>query len=147
MPEALSGRALASQSLGNGAHRYRDAGSNNSIGLPSGSESIPPALSPEERRQRRSGPVAVHAIGDETHLLVTDPDGYVVSVTGSETTFALMALANDALPAGDARKFTVADVAVCRIIMERITAFDAKPHLQRLVSQLCAKVAALLPTR
>jgi hypothetical protein len=49
------------------------------------------------------------------------PDGDVVSVTGGDSLFALMALADDALPNEDDRKLTVTDVAVLRILMELIS--------------------------
>ena len=45
-------------------------------------------------------------VDGETHVVVTDPDGELVSVSGSAEVFALMALANDALPDGDPRKVT-----------------------------------------
>lgn len=108
---------------------------------------IRPALSTEEWGERRSGAVALMAVGDETHVVITDADGEVVSITGSDATFALMALANDALPDVDARKFGVTDVAICRLVMERLMALDSDPRLHSLANQLCEKVAALLPVR
>jgi hypothetical protein len=50
--------------------------------------------------------VSLDHVDGETHVVVTDPDGELVSVSGSEEVFALMALANDALPDGDPRKIT-----------------------------------------
>jgi hypothetical protein len=67
---------------------------------------IAPALEPEEWQHRRSGAVSVERVGDETHVVVRDPNGEVVSVSGPAEVFALMALANDALPDGDPRKIT-----------------------------------------
>ena len=67
---------------------------------------IAPALEPEEWKQRRSGAVSIDLVGDETHVVVRDPHGEIVSVSGPAEVFALMALANDALPDGDPRKIT-----------------------------------------
>ena len=67
---------------------------------------IAPALEPEEWRARRCGPVSIDRVDGETHVLVTDPDGEIVSVSGPEEVFALLALANDALPDGDPRKIS-----------------------------------------
>jgi hypothetical protein len=106
-----------------------------------------PALSHEEWQHRRSGAVAVKVVGDEAHLVVEDPDGDVVSVGGADETVALMALANDSLPDTDAHKFTVADVAVCRLVLERFAATELDARLADLVNRLCAKVEALLPVQ
>lgn len=67
---------------------------------------IAPALEPEEWLQFRCGGIAIDQVGDETHIVVTDPDGEVVSISGPQDLFALMALANSALPDGDPRKIT-----------------------------------------
>ena len=66
---------------------------------------IAPALGSEEWKHRRCGAVSLVHL-DETHIVVTDPDGEIVSVSGPAELFALMALANDALPDGDPRKIT-----------------------------------------
>jgi hypothetical protein len=73
---------------------------------------IAPALKPEEWKDRRCGAVSVDHVDGETHVVVTDPDGEIVSVSGPEEVFALLALANDALPDGDPRKITHAKVRV-----------------------------------
>ena len=107
---------------------------------------IRPALQKEEWQQRRSGAVSVDSIGEETHLVVRDPDGGVVSVSGSDAIFAVMALANDTLPNEDPRKLTVTDIAVLRILLERIS--ESEPNGRRLLSlgiALTDKLAALLP--
>ena len=67
---------------------------------------IAPALEPEEWRARRCGPVSIDRVDGETHVVVTDPDGEIVSVSGPEEVFGLLALANDALPDGDPRKIS-----------------------------------------
>jgi len=108
---------------------------------------IPPALSAEEWRVRRFGPVAIETVGEETQLVVRDGDGDGMSIAGIDEKFALMALANDALPDGDPRKFTVTDVAVCRLVMERVIAMEGEYRLHSMINQLCDKLTALLPTR
>lgn len=110
------------------------------------SDPIRPALRNEEWQQRRSGPVSVDTLGEETHLVVRDPDGEVVSVSGGDSIFALMALANDSLPNEDPRKLTVTDIAVLRILADRISAEE--PNGRRLLSLATAlrdKLSALLP--
>jgi hypothetical protein len=107
---------------------------------------IRPALQSEEWQQRRSGPVSVDSFGDETHLVLRDPDGDIVSVSGADAIFAVMALANDTLPHEDPRKLTVTDVAILRILAERIS--ENEPNGRRLVSLAIAlrdKLSALLP--
>jgi len=67
---------------------------------------IAPALEQQEWKDLRCGCIAIDQVGDETHIVVTDPDGEVVSVSGPQELFALIALANAALPDGDPRKIT-----------------------------------------
>ena len=67
---------------------------------------IAAALEPEEWQELRCGGIAIDQVGDETHIVVTDPDGEVVSISGPQDLFALMALANGAMPDGDPRKIT-----------------------------------------
>jgi hypothetical protein len=107
---------------------------------------IRPALQNEEWQQRRSGSVSVDTLGDETHLVLRDPDGDVASVSSADAIFAVMALANDTLPNEDPRKLTVTDVAVLRILIERIS--EDEPNGRRLLSLAIAlreKLNALLP--
>lgn len=109
---------------------------------------IRPALSSAEWRHCSSGSVSVQIVGEETHLVVRDLDGDVVSVSGDDEIFSLMALANHALPLGDARKITVTDVAVCRIVLEHVMRTEeANSRLAELVRLLGAKLSALLPDR
>ncbi len=65
---------------------------------------IAPALEPDEWKQRPCAAVSIDHVDWETHVVVTDPDGELVSVSSPAEVFALMALANDALPSGDPRK-------------------------------------------
>ena len=75
---------------------------------------ITPALEPADWAQRRRGAIAIDPHAETARVVVTDGDGQAVRVSGSDALFALMALANDALPDGDPRKLTrdVAE-AVC----------------------------------
>jgi hypothetical protein len=105
-----------------------------------------PALTPDEWYRRQSGAVLSQAIGDETHVIVADPDEQLVSVTGPNELHALAALANDALPDEDARKLTRTDVAVLGILLERLDL--NQPNALRLLAlseSLLAKLSALLP--
>ena len=105
-----------------------------------------PALSPDEWRRRRSGALSIHLVGDETHVVVADPDEQLVSVSGAEALHALAALANDALPNDDARKLTWTDLAVISILVDRIDRKDSHVNrLRSLAAVLYAKLAALLP--
>lgn len=106
---------------------------------------IRPALSAEEWGQRRSGPISLTTVGDSARLVIVDPDGQVVRVENPDDIFALIALANDALPYADVRKFTITDVAICRLAMERAVALEGDPRLTDLVGALCGKLQALLP--
>ena len=75
---------------------------------------IAPALEPADWERQRYGSIALDDAGQTPRLIVTDPNGQVVRVSGGDELFALMALANEALPANDPRKLTrdIAD-AVC----------------------------------
>src|SRR5438270_16740 len=66
---------------------------------------IAPALELDEWKHRRCGAVSLDRVDGETHIVVTDPDGEIMSVSGPEEVFVLIALAHDALPDGDPRKF------------------------------------------
>ena len=105
---------------------------------------IPPALEPDEWRRRTSGAIAVDQVGDETHLVISDPDGQLVSVTGPPEIFCLMALANAALPEADPRKLTRKHVLDLRIAAEELrVAGMAGPS--RGLAQLADVIEALLP--
>jgi hypothetical protein len=77
---------------------------------------ITPALEPEEWKHRRCGAISIDHVNGEAHVVVADPDGEIVSVSGPEEVFALMALANDVLPDGDPRKVTARDVEWLRAL-------------------------------
>lgn len=106
---------------------------------------IAPALEPEEWKHRRCGAVSLDHVDGETHVVVTDPDGELVSVSGPNEVFALMALANDALPDGDPRKITRETVR----LLESLTADTWPGHRaaqeRDALTQLARALSALLP--
>ena len=107
---------------------------------------IRPALTPAQWKEHRAGAVFVHVVDDETHVVVADPDNQLVSVSGPSEVFALMALANDALPDDDPRKLTRADVALLNALLVKIDAREPSGMLA-IAEALRDKVAALLPPR
>lgn len=108
---------------------------------------IAPALEPEEWKHRRSGAVSIDYVDGETHIVVTDPDGEIVSVSGPAEVFALTALANDALPEGDPPKITRETVQ----LLEALTADTWVGHRaaegRNALAQLARSLTALLPPR
>jgi hypothetical protein len=105
-----------------------------------------PALTPDEWCRRRSGPVFLDVVDDETHVIVADPDEQLVSVTGPNELHALAALANDGLPPSDPRKITGTDLAVLSILVDRLD--RSLPNTNRLLAlaeALHAKISAMLP--
>src|SRR5438046_2453426 len=94
---------------------------------------IASALDPQEWRDLRCGCIAIDRVGDETHVVVTDPDGEVVSVSGPQELFALIALSNAALADGDPRKITAQWVEQIR---------NGDPSAR---AQISGALAALLP--
>lgn len=67
---------------------------------------ITPALTPDEWAHRKVERPATRIVADDVRLGVADPEGRVADVTGADELFALMALANHALPESDPRKLT-----------------------------------------
>jgi len=63
-------------------------------------------------------------VDGEAHIVVTNPDGEIVSISGPAGVLALVALANDALPARDPRKIT-RDVVQ---LLESLTAVTWAEH-------------------
>ena len=105
---------------------------------------IPPALAPDEWERRRSGAVAIDQIGDEVHVVVTDPDGQLVSVSDPDEIFALIALANDALPEDDPRKITKGLAFDLRVAVEALRTAQFAGLASRL-EQRARVLEALLP--
>ena len=67
---------------------------------------IRPALAPEEWKQRRSGPISLDAGDSLDYVVIEGPNGESVTVNGADEIFALISLANDALPEHDRRKIS-----------------------------------------
>jgi hypothetical protein len=112
---------------------------------------IGPALEPEEWVDRRFGAISRDAIegsGDES-VVITDPGGRETSVSGSNELFALIALANDAMPNHDTRKITPRVVEVLRrsVAMDRHAGASATPDAVGTgeLHALAAVLEALLP--
>jgi hypothetical protein len=112
---------------------------------------IRPALMPEEWKRRSTGVVSVDCVGDEVQIVVHDPDEQLVSVSGSQELFALIALANDALPDGDIRKITprVVELLHRAVVMEPRYGLPPSPDPVGTgeLHAFVAVLAALLPPR
>lgn len=67
---------------------------------------ITPALTPDEWAHRKVERPATRIVADDVRLRVADPEGPAADVSGADELFALMALANHALPENDPRKLT-----------------------------------------
>jgi hypothetical protein len=99
---------------------------------------IRPALEPEEWKQRRSGPISLDVIGSFDYVVIEGPNGESVTVTGADEIFALISLANDALPEDDPRKITPGWLARVEAIRDMISDMAEKsdPTLAPLRRQL-----------
>lgn len=106
---------------------------------------IAPALEPEEWKHRRCGAVSIDYVDGETHVVVTDPDGEIVSVSGPAEVFALMALANEALPDGDPRKFTREKARILLAVAGDSWAGHRSAQHREALASLAATLEALLP--
>jgi hypothetical protein len=69
-------------------------------------DEIRPALEPAEWKVRRSGPISLDVVDRVDYIVIEGPNGETVKVTGADEIFALISLANDALPPDDPRKIT-----------------------------------------
>ena len=105
---------------------------------------IAPALEPEEWTHRQCGAMAIDRADGEAYVVVREPDGEFVSVSGTEELFALMALANDALPDGDSRKFTARDSEWFRTLASEVEMFDADA-MRRWPRHMAEVLSAILP--
>src|SRR3954471_16160942 len=76
------------------------------LAFPIMSEAIRPALEPGEWKLRRSGPISLDVVDRIDYIVIEGPGGETVKVTGTDEIFALISLANDALPPDDPRKIT-----------------------------------------
>jgi hypothetical protein len=70
------------------------------------SDLIRPALEPGEWKERRSGPISLDVGDTFDYVVIEGPSGETVTVSGADEIFALISLANDALPLDDPRKIT-----------------------------------------
>jgi hypothetical protein len=106
---------------------------------------IAPALKPDEWKARDCGYAKIDCVWEETHVVVRDPDGEVVSVSGPDEIFALIALANDALPDDDPRKITREKVRLLIAMTDK--PWDASGTLEQhtAVRKLVRALEALLP--
>ena len=76
---------------------------------------------------------------------MTDPDGEIVSVSGPAEVFALMALANDALPEADPRKITREAVRLLRALTVDTWAGHRSSEERARLATLATALDALLP--
>ena len=99
---------------------------------------IRPALEPEEWKQRRSGPISLDVIGSFDYVVIEGPNGETVTLTGADEIFALISLANDALPDDDPRKITSGWLARVEAIRDMIRelADQSDPKLAPMRRQL-----------
>ena len=108
-------------------------------------DEIAPALEPKEWAQRKCGLLSMNSVADEVHVIVRDPDDQVVSVSGPEELFALMALANNALPDGDPRKITAMKVRLLRDITSDMWFGHRSGEHREALATLARTLEALLP--
>ena len=106
---------------------------------------IAPALRSDEWKERSCGFAYVDQVGDETHVVVRDPDGEVVSVSGPDEVFSLIALANDALPDSDPRKLTHAKAQLLRDLTADMWRGHRAAEQREALVILAETISALLP--
>ena len=118
------------------------------------SEAIRPALEPGEWRERRSGPISLDVLDRHDYIVIEGPSGETVKVSGADEIFALISLANDALPEHDARKITHGWLARIETIRDMIRDFadrgdpslaPARRELAAGWDQMAQVVRAILP--
>ena len=83
-------------------------------------DAIRPALEPAEWKIRRSGPISLDVVDRVDYIVIEGPNGETVKVTGADEIFALISLANDALPPDDPRKITQGWLARVETIRDMI---------------------------
>jgi hypothetical protein len=107
---------------------------------------IKPALTETEWHQRQCGAISVDVLPTETHVAVRDPDGQLVSVSGDDELFALMALANCAMSENDPRKLCRRDLAVLSVLIEEYyRSCESERNILGVANMLYDKLSALLP--
>lgn len=114
-------------------------------------EAIRPALEPGEWKERRSGPISLD-VGE--YVVIEGPNGETVTVSGADEIFALISLANDALPADDPRKITHGWLARVEAIRDMLLQLAAdgdqrleadRRELARGWEQMAQVLSAILP--
>jgi hypothetical protein len=75
---------------------------------------IAPALAATEWAERRAGSISLDAARPQQRLVLSPETGTDAAVSGSREIFALIALANQALPEDDSRKITAAKLDALR---------------------------------
>src|SRR5438552_18775886 len=98
------------------------------------SDAIRPALEPAEWKVRRSGPISLVVVDRIEYIVIEGPNGETVKVTGADEIFALISLANDALPTDDPRMITHGWLARDEAI--RVLISDADAYTQPLLAQM-----------
>src|SRR5439155_23493362 len=102
------------------------------------SDAIRPALEPAEWKVRRSGPISLDVVDRIDYIVIEGPNGETVKVTGADEIFALISLANDALPPDDPRKITHGWLARVENIRDMISdiAASGEPQLATLSQEM-----------
>lgn len=110
------------------------------IGFSIMSDAIRPALEPGEWKLRRSGPISLDVVDRIDYIVIEGPGGETVKVTGADEIFALISLANDALPPEDPRKITHGWLARIETVRDMIhdLAESGDPKLKTLRHELAA---------
>lgn len=118
------------------------------------SEAIRPALEPGEWKERRSGPISLDVIDSAEYVVIEGPNGETVTVSGVDEIFALISLANDALPQDDPRKITHSWLARVEAIRDMLISLAAegdprlgsdRRELARGWDQMVQVLSAILP--
>ena len=101
-------------------------------------DAIRPALEPAQWKMRRSGPISLDVVDRIDYIVIEGPNGETVKVTGADEIFALISLANDALPPDDPRKITHGWLARVETIRDMISdlAASGEPQLATLRQEL-----------
>src|SRR5205823_10343020 len=117
-------------------------------------DAIRPALEPAEWKVRRSGPISLDVVDRIDYIVIEGPNGETVKVTGADEIFALISLANDALPPDDPRKITHGWLARVETIRDMIRDLaesgegQLAPHRRELATgwdQMAQVLSAILP--
>ena len=110
------------------------------LAFPIMSDAIRPALEPSEGKARRSGPISRDVVDRIDYVVIGGRGVETVKVTGADEIFALISLANDALPPDDPRKITHGWLARVETVRDMIRdlADSGDPALAPLRRELAA---------